>query len=56
MNNCNIEVFISLGGWDGSCNPYFYMKNSIGRFTVSPNTWKIEDYGKGSTDNCVPKN
>jgi hypothetical protein len=21
----NIEVHLSVGGWDSSCNPYFYM-------------------------------
>lgn len=25
MKDKQIEVFLSLGGWDWSCNPYWYM-------------------------------
>lgn len=47
-----VEVFLSMGGWNYNCFPYAYMKYSIGAYNPSPNYWKIEKYGGGSTDGC----
>ncbi|KAJ3230834.1 hypothetical protein HDU81_004224 [Chytriomyces hyalinus] len=51
-----VEVFLSMGGWNYNCFPYFYTKYSIGSFPTGPNYWKIKEYGLGSTDGCNESN
>ncbi|KAI8617497.1 hypothetical protein BC830DRAFT_95680 [Chytriomyces sp. MP71] len=51
-----VEVFLSMGGWNYNCYPFFYMKNSIASFGKGPNFWKIQQYGAGSVDGCNESN
>ncbi|KAJ3009414.1 UNVERIFIED_CONTAM: hypothetical protein HDU68_002712 [Siphonaria sp. JEL0065] len=51
-----VEVFLSMGGWNYNCFPYFYAKYSIGSFGKGPNYWKIQKYGGGSAAGCNEKN
>lgn len=57
LQQAGVEVFMSMGGWNYNCFPYFYTKYSVGGYgTSTPNYWKIEKYGQGSIDNCNEKN
>eukprot|EP00299_Pterocystis_sp_00344_P011534 c5398_g1_i1.p1 GENE.c5398_g1_i1~~c5398_g1_i1.p1 ORF type:complete len:590 (+),score=106.74 c5398_g1_i1:46-1770(+) len=57
LQKAGIQVFLSMGGWNYNCYPYFYMRYSVGGYGVStPNFWKIQQYGGGSVDNCVESN
>ncbi|ORY37025.1 hypothetical protein BCR33DRAFT_854898 [Rhizoclosmatium globosum] len=51
-----IEVFLSMGGLNNNCFPYFYMKYSIAYFGMSDEYWKIYKYGNGSTTACTKDN
>ncbi|KAI9328149.1 hypothetical protein BDR26DRAFT_874417 [Obelidium mucronatum] len=51
-----VEVFLSMGGWNFNCFPYFYMKYSISSFPTGPNYWKIQQYGNNSASNCNATN
>eukprot|EP01063_Lacrimia_lanifica_P037658 TRINITY_DN77_c0_g1_i4.p1 TRINITY_DN77_c0_g1~~TRINITY_DN77_c0_g1_i4.p1 ORF type:complete len:542 (+),score=264.95 TRINITY_DN77_c0_g1_i4:50-1675(+) len=52
-----VEVFLSMGGWNAGCNPYFYARYSVGGYgTHTPNYWEIEQYGGGDLNNCVESN
>ncbi|KAJ3017059.1 UNVERIFIED_CONTAM: hypothetical protein HDU68_011878 [Siphonaria sp. JEL0065] len=51
-----VEVFLSMGGWNYNCFPYFYMKYSIAPFPTGPNYWKITQYGGGSPSGCTAAN
>lgn len=52
-----VQVFLSMGGWDYCCYPYFYMRYSVGGYGPNtPNYWKISQYGGGNPNNCVPEN
>ncbi|KAJ3075397.1 hypothetical protein HDU98_008226 [Podochytrium sp. JEL0797] len=51
-----VEVFLSMGGWNFNCFPYFYAKYSIGSFSTGPNYWKIQQYGGGSAAGCNESN
>ncbi|KAI8617498.1 hypothetical protein BC830DRAFT_1113275 [Chytriomyces sp. MP71] len=50
-----VEVFLSMGGWNYNCYPYFYTKYSIGS-GAGPNQWKITQYGGGNVNNCNESN
>jgi len=52
-----VEVFVSMGGWNFNCFPYFYTRYSVGGYgTHTPNYWKVQKYGGGSLDGCTPEN
>ncbi|ORY37042.1 hypothetical protein BCR33DRAFT_769964 [Rhizoclosmatium globosum] len=51
-----VEVFLSMGGWNYNCFPYFYAKYSIAYFGTGPNYWKITQYGGGSDAGCTEAN
>ncbi|KAI9207906.1 uncharacterized protein BJ171DRAFT_565652 [Polychytrium aggregatum] len=51
-----VEVFISMGGWNYNCYPYFYAKYSIAFYGSGPNYWKITQYGGGSVAGCNESN
>jgi len=52
-----VETFISMGGWNFNCYPYLYMKYSVGGYgTATPNYWKIQQFGGGSTSGCTAAN
>ncbi|KAI9328146.1 hypothetical protein BDR26DRAFT_921978 [Obelidium mucronatum] len=51
-----VEVFLSMGGWNYNCYPYFYAKYSIAYFGKGPNYWKITKYGGGSAAGCTAAN
>ena len=52
-----VEVFLSMGGWNAGCFPYFYARYSVGGYgTSTPNFWEIQEYGGGDVDNCVESN
>ncbi|KAJ3012285.1 UNVERIFIED_CONTAM: hypothetical protein HDU68_001289, partial [Siphonaria sp. JEL0065] len=51
-----VEVFLSMGGWNYNCYPYFYMKYSIAYFGKGPNYWKITQYGGGNASGCTAAN
>ncbi|KAJ3256973.1 hypothetical protein HDU77_002913 [Chytriomyces hyalinus] len=51
-----VEVFLSMGGWNYNCYPYFYAKYSIASFGKGPNFWKITQYGAGSASGCNESN
>ncbi|KAJ3236501.1 hypothetical protein HDU81_010705 [Chytriomyces hyalinus] len=51
-----VEVFLSMGGWNYNCYPYFYAKYSIASFGKGPNFWKITQYGGGSASGCNESN
>ncbi|KAI9329171.1 hypothetical protein BDR26DRAFT_1011862 [Obelidium mucronatum] len=51
-----VEVFLSMGGWNYNCYPYFYAKYSIAYFGTGPNYWKITKYGGGSAAGCTAAN
>lgn len=53
LQNGGVEVFLSMGGWNYNCFPYFYARYSVGGYgTSTPNFWKIQQFGQGSLDNC----
>jgi len=57
LQGAGVEVFLSMGGWNYNCFPYFYARYSVGGYgTSTPNYWKITKYGQGSLDNCNEKN
>ncbi|KAI8622247.1 hypothetical protein BC830DRAFT_818710 [Chytriomyces sp. MP71] len=51
-----VEVYMSMGGWNYNCYPYFYTKYSIGSFPTGNNYWKIQQYGGGSISGCNESN
>ena len=52
-----VEVFLSMGGWNAGCFPYFYARYSVGGYgTDTPNFWEIQQYAQGNLDNCVASN
>ena len=52
-----VEVFLSMGGWNAGCFPYFYARYSVGGYgTSTPNFWEIQQYGGGDVNNCVESN
>lgn len=52
-----MEVYLSMGGWNAGCFPYFYARYSVGGYgDHTPNYWKIQQYGQGNIDNCVESN
>jgi len=52
-----VEVFVSMGGWNFNCFPYFYTRYSVGGYgTHTPNYWKVTKYGGGSLDGCTVEN
>ena len=52
-----VEVFLSLGGWNAGCFPYFYARYSVGGYgDHTPNFWEIQQYAGGDLDKCVVSN
>ena len=52
-----VEVFLSMGGWNAGCFPYFYARYSVAGYgSHTPNFWEIQQYGQGDIDNCVESN
>jgi len=48
-----VEVFLSMGGWNYNCFPYFYANYSVGGYgTPTPNYWKVTEFCDGSIDNA----
>lgn len=46
-----------MGGWNYNCFPYLYARYSVGGYgNNTPNYWKIEKFGSGDIDKCVPEN
>jgi len=57
LSDGGVEVFMSMGGWNYNCFPYFYARYSVGGYgTSTPNYWKIQQFGQGSLDNCDESN
>jgi hypothetical protein len=52
-----VEVFLSMGGWNACCNPYFYARYSVAGYgDHTPNFWEINQYGGGDINKCVESN
>jgi hypothetical protein len=46
LQAAGVEVFLSMGGWNGNCMPYAYAYYSVGGYgTQTPNYYKIAAYG-----------
>lgn len=57
MHKVNVDVFLSIGGWDYNCFPYAYMRYSIGSYLTSPNYYKItENSTTGDDAGCIAGN
>jgi hypothetical protein len=57
LQSAGVEVFLSVGGWDYNCFPYLYAYYSVAGYgTNTPNYWKIQQYGGGSTSGCTENN
>lgn len=57
LQQAGVEVFLSMGGWNYNCYPYFYMRYSVGGYgTSTPNYWKIQQYGNGDMSQCNESN
>jgi len=45
LQSAGVEVFLSMGGWNYNCFPYFYAKYSVGGYGKStPNYWKVQEF------------
>jgi len=52
-----VDVLVSLGGWDGSCFPLLYERNSVAGFgTGTPNYFKVDEYCGGDPTQGSPAN
>ncbi|KAJ3065472.1 hypothetical protein HDU98_011176 [Podochytrium sp. JEL0797] len=51
-----VEVFLSMGGLNNNCYPYFSMEYSIAGVPSTPQSWKIQQYGGGSIKGCSESN
>ena len=50
-----VETFLSMGGWDGNCWPFMYMRHSVAGYgTATPSYWQVAAYGGPS--NCTVAN
>eukprot|EP00301_Raphidiophrys_heterophryoidea_P014878 c2334_g1_i1.p1 GENE.c2334_g1_i1~~c2334_g1_i1.p1 ORF type:complete len:556 (+),score=141.43 c2334_g1_i1:41-1669(+) len=57
LQKAGVDVFLSMGGWNYNCYPYYYMRYSVGGYgTSTPNYWKIQQFGNGDMNQCNESN